>query len=377
MPIATEQDNRTASSRLNEASRVASEISQLCDKLGPGGRLPRHTELMRHLGASQYNIIRAIEDLQRMGRVVRRHGSGTYVTDGTAPKPPAAIAQLPEVGVFQNTIVAISRPDGGIFDRCIELLYDETKSLGLSLATHYAAPDTIANVDPASLGRPLGFLVFRHDLAPLAVQLQAAGNRVVIVGAPHIGQSFGVPCVCGNHERGGYILTQRLIELGHRSIAYLDPGGKLISHTRWQGHSKMLADAKRARINVLHSILEDDVVASWKRDADAAKRYFAAPNAPTAIVGWNDLDGLDILATLNRAGINVPGDVSVVGYDNLDAGTRVFPSLTTIDHFVRDQVTAAIQMLTFDQPASPNERLIFAPSLINRESAGPPRILEL
>jgi DNA-binding GntR family transcriptional regulator len=59
----------------NEAKRIMRELELLCETVGPGGRIPRHTELMSRYGVSQHHVIRSLEELQRQGRIVRRHGS--------------------------------------------------------------------------------------------------------------------------------------------------------------------------------------------------------------------------------------------------------------------------------------------------------------
>ncbi len=372
MPSITSPDKPTTAKQ-SEAARVARELEALCAELGVGARLPRHTELMQRLGASQYNVIRILENLQRAGRVVRRHGSGTYVID-PADLPVQNQPPMVEVGVTQSTIVAMSRPDGGYFDHCMELLYEETRRRGFGLACHFLSVEGIERADPVAFGRPAGFIVFRRDLAALGRELQRLGSRVVLVGAPHVGESFGVPCVCGNHERGAYLVTNHLIDLGHRNIAFADMSGTLIAHARWQGHSKMIADATRSGHAVRHRMVDIDTIDSWRANAVNAMAYFTAPDAPTALVAWNDLEALELLAILGRAGLKVPADVTLVGYDNDDGGERVFPSLTTVDHLIGEQIAAAMDMLVDANAPSANERLIFAPTLVVRESSGNPAV---
>ncbi|HEY3328457.1 MAG TPA: substrate-binding domain-containing protein [Capsulimonadaceae bacterium] len=359
----------SADARRAEAERVSNEIEALCDQLGAGGRLPRHTELMRSLGASERIVMRALEELQRRSRIVRRHGSGTFVTDiagRSAGTPPASSQDARATA--SRTIVAIARPDKAIFDRCIELLYDVTSAAGLSIVCHFVGPDQLGNITPEALGHPLGFVVFRRDLADLAAKLQNAGNRVVLVGAPFVNQSFGVPTICGNQDHGGYLAMKHLIDLGHRRIALVDESGDLMFSARWQGSIKAIREADRNGLLVANSVISGATIAKWHQTPETVRDYFSQPDAPTALATWNDRQALELVATLRRAGVRMPHDVSIIGYDNLDESGRAHPALTTVDHFIDQQVAAAVELLSSLEPLDPSRTVIFAPSLVVRES---------
>ena len=364
-PAAERQESKRA-----EASRVFRELDILCSAVGLGGRLPRHTELMRRLSASERNVIRALEELQRQGRITRRHGSGTFVTEPGSVSP-----ALPAVSVAGNCreILAIARPDGSVFDRCIELLYEQAAAADLELTCRFLRADRESAITPESLGQPQGIIVFQRDLAPLAKQLLNAGHRVVIVGSPHMNQTFDVPCVCANHEHGGYLIARHLIALGHRHIAYSSADRQLPLHWRWHGHQKAIAEAKRDGIDVEYQIVSDDLLRAWRHRPDQAAAYLREiVPSPTAFVLWNDPQAAEVLGTFTRAGIAVPEEVSLVGYDNMAEAQFLHPPLTTVEQGLNEQVAAAVDLIT--RPAVPpaNTMILFSGTLVPRESTGPP-----
>ncbi len=357
---------RTTEVKHAELSRVLGELDRLCTTLGPGGQLPRHTELMRNFGATERAVLRSIEELKRRGRVIRRHGSGTFVAN------PISSSMIAPSSVSARTITAIARPDRAVFDLCLELLYDAAQRSDLRLSCHILGPTELDTIDVAHLGHPLGFVVFSRLLAPIARQLHQAGQRVVIVGAPHVGETFDVPSVYGNHEHGGHLVLSHIAELGHRRIALIDLSGKLRNTTRWQGYQRAVADARRAGIDLDLQVVDAATVSSWMETPEIATRFFKGNDAPTAAVAWNDNDALQLLATLARAQISVPGIVSVTGYDNMATSQRCAPPLTTVETQLSQQILTATDMLTRPIQPPANQALIFSPSLVVRSSTAPP-----
>jgi DNA-binding LacI/PurR family transcriptional regulator len=323
---------------------------------------------MRRYGASERAVRWALEELQRTGKIISRQGARTIVAD----RPPAGTTSVvPRLD--QGTIVAVGEPDQAFFDRAMHLLLRESERADLSLVCRLIKAERHAKLaPPAPDERPLGFILFRYDFFPLARQLQAAGNRVVLVGAPPADAHFDVPNVYGDHEQGGYLTLRHLLELGHERIAFC--GTRDIRQTlRWAGFQRVLQEAARQGKTIHTSVLFVDEVREWARNPELAKAYFARPDAPTGMVAWNDHEALLVGGQLNRIGIRIPEDVSIVGYDDLPEGRMMHPPLTTVDSGVEQQLQAAINVLLRPTPASPTHTVVIIPSLLRRESTAPPR----
>ncbi len=350
--------------RRTDKRQVARLLEEFCAALLPGDRIPTHTELMRQLHVSERAIHAGLNELQRQGRIIRKNGVGTF------------IAEPIEAG-FDNanrTIVAIARPDHSFFDRFLDLLFQHVELENLKLVCQPVdGVDTSPLLLAATL-RPLGFLVFGYRLLPLAKQLQANGNRVVLVGAPPADVTPEIPGIYSDHAHGGYLTTNHLIELGHRRIAYAHAGvPDLQRQRRWQGHQRALQTARRAGIALEVTFLSEAETHTWETAPKEAAAFFVRPNAPTGIVAWNDYEAIRLLATLTRAGVQAPAQVSLVGYDALPESKMVYPSLTTVEHGIQQQIYAAVDLLTRPTPVPPTHAMVIIPTLTPRESTAGPR----
>lgn len=367
MPKTARPSSRTRATQL----QVRQALEELCGRLRPGERIPTHSTLMRTVKASERAVLRALDDLQRAGRIVRRNGVGTFVADAPADDRPSPLLSAPDGG----TIVAITRPDHSFFDRCMQTLHRHVALAGMSVVCQLIAADTDTSkplIAPIGAKKPHGFIVFHHSLEPLAWRLHEAGYRVVMVGAPPVDVVPRVPCVYGDHELGGHLATRHLLALGHRRFAFLGDDD-LERTTRWSGHQRALRDARRTGIHVRTTTIPPALLAAWQKDPALAAAHIRSADGPTGIVAWNDHQAALVLAVLNRAGVRVPAEVSLVGYDNLTEGQLVHPQLTTIDQAMNHQMQAALTLLARSTPPSPAHTLVTMPTLVSRDSCAAPR----
>jgi DNA-binding LacI/PurR family transcriptional regulator len=332
--------------------------------------VPTHTELMRRLGSPERAVRKALDEMRRQGKIVRRNGSGTYIADQQARSRNGGEI-VPSTLADSRTIVAIGMPDRSFFDWAMSQLFIMAEAADLSVVCRLLDPATRSLQIPAQgTGQPMGYLLFRHDFHPLAQELQAAGNRVVLVGAPAADTTFSVPNVYSDQQQGGYLATRHLIELGHRSIVFYGYD-KLQETRRWRGDERAVREAMKAGNAIKTSFLTMSQALSWNSDGGSAQRYFTEKDAPTAIVAWNDHEALGLLRILNRAGLRVPEDVALVGYDNLPESQMIHPPLTTVDGNVEHQLHAALDILTAPVVPSPAHTVVVLPSFVGRDSSAP------
>jgi len=344
--------------RVPDFFHVLATLETLCASLSPGDRVPTHTVLMAQFGASERTVLRALEELRRTGLVVRRNGIGTFVAERAG---------------HSHTVVAIAEPRRFFDDRGVAELCRCAEDAGISLVYRAVAADAERAHLPLPGGHPShGYLVFGNSLEPVAKRLQDVGCRVVMIGAqPH--EVAEVPCVYGDHEQGGYLALQHLVELGHRRVAFW--GGPHGEHaTRGPGYQRALLEAGRGQQSITTSVLSPETVAGWKKCPERIAAFFRTPEAPTGILAWSDREALTLLSLLARAGVRVPDEVSLVGYEALVEGERVYPALTTVDHGWCQQLQAAFRLLTGATPPPRSHTTVLVPSLVLRESTcRPPR----
>ena len=138
-------------------------------------------------------------------------------------------------------------------------------------------------------------------------------------------------------------MVQYLISIGHRRIAHIrGPRGNIEAGERLTGYSEALAAAGVA--------IEEDLV--WDGDfylgsgMAAAGRFLACAERPTAVFSGNDQMAMGFITELKHAGISVPGDLSVAGFDDLEFSAIFDPPLTTM-HQPRAELgrLAAVELL--------------------------------
>lgn len=172
------------------------------------------------------------------------------------------------------------------------------------------------------------------------------------------------------NERGAYLATRHLVDLGHRRIACIwVPGGE--SSRRRAGYERALAEAG---IELDESLL---ATGDWMLQSgwSAAEQLMAAPSPPTAIFSSNDVMAIGAMARLHEQGCRVPQDVSIVGFDDVSLARFSSPLLTTYATPIAEVGEHLCQLLfaRIDGllPAVSQQVLVYG-ELKVRQSAAPP-----
>lgn len=163
--------------------------------------------------------------------------------------------------------------------------------------------------------------------------------------------------------------VRHLLEQGHRRVAYIGgPRHTGPSDPRERGFRRALADAGR-------TVDEGLVIrGEFTRDTgrEAAGILLNRTDRPDAIACANDLIAIGVLDVTRELGLNVPGELAVTGYDDIDAASLVTPALTTVVNPARQIGRACgealLRQLT-DGEAEPAREFVIATSLVRRESA--------
>lgn len=193
-------------------------------------------------------------------------------------------------------------------------------------------------------------------------------------GAAGKGAVFDV--VTADNLAGGRLATDHLLALGHRRLACLaGPAGHRHAQARLQGFKEALRTAgagSGAGELIGHGEFD------YASGAAVAGGWCALPPdaRPTGIVCGNDAMAIGALAALAAAGLRVPGDVSVTGYDDLPQAPYTVPPLTTVAQPVGEVAAAAVERLLarVERPgAAPRpEHTVFPVRLVVRGSTAPP-----
>jgi DNA-binding LacI/PurR family transcriptional regulator len=195
---------------------------------------------------------------------------------------------------------------------------------------------------------------------------------VVVVGRP-IG-SPGVDVVRAADELGVGLAVDHLVGLGHEAIAYVDGGDGEIAAARRRGYERaMVRSGLAGAVRVFPGDHTEE--AGIEAGVRAAAALAGPGPAPTAVVTFNDRVAVGLLDALSRAGVAVPGDVSVVGYDDSPLSRLAHVGLTTVSQnsraLVEHAVTAVVERL--DAGRTTHSEVVLPPHLVMRTTTAAPR----
>lgn len=175
-------------------------------------------------------------------------------------------------------------------------------------------------------------------------------------------------CVHTDDREGGRLAAAHLFGLGHRAIHYIDAPRAAGADARLLGVRDATA-AAAGRIEVVDESGDEEA------GIRAATALLGAAELPTAVFAFNDRCAVGVLETFLRAGVRVPEDVSVVGYDDSRMAGLSVVSLTTVaqdaDGLARAAADFAIARI--GDPDSPAKEAVLAPVLVVRGTTAAPR----
>lgn len=224
---------------------------------------------------------------------------------------------------------------------------------------HELASEAAALMD----GRADGVLLLRDSSDPLTAAIASADYpAVAFFTRPGEG---GLPYVDCDNFAGGRIATEHLLANGHRRIAMLcGPSGSSAAIDRQAGYEAALLSAG------VHT--DPNLIMIPAADIDWRPAFLAMVQSerPTAVFCWSDDDAFACMRTLSEAGYSIPSDISVVGFDGSDAGTRCTPPLTSVRQPVAQIATKAVQLLVqrINGVDLDTQSYVYAPTLCERSS---------
>ncbi|AVT34669.1 LacI family transcriptional regulator [Plantactinospora sp. BC1] len=201
-------------------------------------------------------------------------------------------------------------------------------------------------------------------------QLRARGIPFVVFD-PTAELPDDVPFVGATNWAGGRSATRHLVELGHRRIAMIGgPDQILCCRARLDGYRSAMEGAGLA----VESELLVRTALTQQGGYQAAADLLARPQRPTAIFACNDLQALGVYQAARAAGLRIPADLSVVGFDDLPVTALVDPALTTVHQPLIEMAMAATELaLALGRgEKAPQAGLELATTLTVRQSTAPP-----
>lgn len=392
--------------------RIAAMIAD--DTLAPGTALPPFRELAKQLGTSVTPLHRAIRELAATGLVEVRQGSGVRI----APRRPAASLREDTPPRAVGTIAVISRMGAGnddtrwkhrmvtAFERVAVahghrvLFYDQVGPDGVIRPLYELAREAVTpgGVDAFAIIEPIADATAQEAVSDLLHRMEC--SHVFVSGGANRGPYNSVYY---DSEWAGYIAARHVCQQGHRRIAMPlltpDDWGDAVRFGQKQGWiAERFAGAARACRAYDAELIPLRLVTAdlgesgpggvlfphgmWRRIGEPVARRLAelsGPAAPTAVITLNDEMAMCVITRLREAGLRVPEDIGVAGFDNLEEG-RAF-HLTTVEPPIEELGREAALLLdrlisagpTGKEQTLPVQHILVKPTLVQRGSVLPRR----
>ena len=203
----------------------------------------------------------------------------------------------------------------------------------------------------------------------LVRQYLQGGMRFVALDRPSAAPE--ILSVQADHRQGGLLATLHLTSMGHRRIGYVSgPLNLSVARERLEGHREALRQSGLAP-DPRWEVAGDFSEASGY---DGAKKLLGRALGLTALAGANDLMALGAIAALRERGLEVPADVSVVGFDDIELGRYAVPTLTTVRQPLAALARAAVELLigSLGADGAVPQPGLMPVEMVVRGSTGPP-----
>lgn len=220
----------------------------------------------------------------------------------------------------------------------------------------------------------------------LLLQAKSTDLKGVLYGftptnSEHIKQYFAdVPCVVIGEtknddlitidldsHKAGFMAASFLYGLGHRRIAFVTENPEKVSLSRkkrMEGIYEFADSLSGSDKAIIHTISAENSENGYRLGEVLSSRF---PEV-TAVIGVNDRLAVGVMNALQDSGRKIPEEISVMGFDNIEMSQSVTPSLTTIDHCLKERCRQAVEVLT---NGCSTYRITYSPVLIERQSTGP------
>jgi DNA-binding LacI/PurR family transcriptional regulator len=219
-------------------------------------------------------------------------------------------------------------------------------------------------VDAVAARRSAGLILVVSELTPEQVDRLRARSIPFVVVDPAGEPAPGVPSVGATNWNGGLTATRHLLERGHRRVAVIGgPPTMLCSRARVDGY--------RAALETAGLPVDPDLIRWGTFHVEAGYSHGRAlltlEDPPTAIFAGSDIQAFGVYEAARVLGVEIPSQLSVIGFDDLPMARWVGPPLTTIRQPLTEMAATAARLVLGQ---GGEERIELATSLVLRDSTG-------
>ncbi len=325
-------------------------------------------------GVSHSTVSRALNDSPLISEPTRTRIQRLAEEMGYTPDAVAQSLQTRRTHIIGLVVASIGDP---FFADLVEGVEKVARPAGFSVflnSSHNDPNQEIQVIETFHRQRVDGILVASSRIGSNHIERLARINvPVVLVNSQAEGEHDFLHSIAVDDRIGARRAVEHLIELGHRRVAYIGVTNRPKSNKRrLRGYydafeaAGMEADPACIRIVDLNPSLEDGDALAGKQ---AATHLIGA--GATAIFCYNDMVAVGALLACREAGVAVPDDVSIIGFDDIDLARYVHPALTTVSQPKQQMGSIAMQMVVDLLEHKLVSNQIIEPILMQRQSTKP------
>lgn len=335
-------------------------------KLSPNEKIPTEHEIANQFQLSRHTVRQALGELENEGWLYKIQGSGTFVS-----KPNSTGKHEVKTVAILTTYIS-----DYIFPHIVRGAEETLREKGYRLLLASTDNDKAKERShlEAMIQQPLSGLIIEPTKSAqgnpnLSYYLALNNLHIPYVMINECYLEMSCPVIKMDDEKGGYLLTEHLIQLGHRRIAGFFKTDDLQGVNRLKGFIRAHQEYSlplSSRHLVMYTTEEKEtkpleLLYSFLQQADSEK--------VTAIVCYNDELAIKLLDVIRQLGLNVPDDISIVGFDDSTFAIATEVKLTTIRHpKVEMGIKAAETLIQMIERKEDIQDVIYQPELIIRES---------
>lgn len=344
-------------------------------------RDPEHTtdasikDIAQALGVSHSTVSRALNDSALISETTRERVKALAAEMGYIPNAVARSLKAQRSGTVGLVLTSLTDP---FFADVMAGVDEVAGDAGLSMfvaASHNEPEREMEIIETFHRRRVDGIIVAASRLSSRYRDRLARIQVPIVLVNQHTEDSPGFHAVAFDELAGARLATEHLISKGHQRIGYLGLGNRQRSNTlRLQGYQDALAAAGiRPDAGWVCVVPEADI--GLQDDTVVGERTLPAvlESGVTALFCYNDRVAMGVILACRQRSIEVPRDLSLVGFDDLELARWASPPLTTIQQPRTVMGSTAMRlMLDLLEGREGRDRLL-APLLIERASTAPPR----
>lgn len=272
--------------------------------------------------------------------------------------------------------LTVPSSDEGFYQQVVAGIEETAYRLDHHLLLHLYRP----NVDPldsirALMGRNVDGLIIANDgdiTTDVIHEIANAGRPVVLVENYMEGAS--IHSVTADNFTAGRVVTEHLIELGHRRIGALGGPNKYSSlRHRMRGHLVAMVESGLPVDDELHP---RSLSGHPRKGYLQMQQLLALPEPPTAVFAVSDKSAFGAMEAIKDAGLRIPDDISIAGIDDVRSAAYSFPPLTTYHvpkYRMGEMAVTILNNLISSEEPIPAARLVLLGHMVVRETTAAPR----